>query len=57
MLTFHPEKFIFVSLLGITTLLAGAALSSDGCGNQASVWNQQIQSSANFNSVVTRQCK
>lgn len=57
MLTLHPEKFIFVSLLSITTLLAGAALSSEGCGNQASIWNQQIQSSANFNSIATNQCK
>jgi hypothetical protein len=56
-LSLNTEKFILASLLGMTTLMMGAAMMPDTCKVQDPLWNQQIQSSANYTSVISRACR
>jgi hypothetical protein len=56
-LTLDTEKFILASLLGLTTLIMGSAMMPDACAVKSPLWNEQIQSSANFSSTVSRQCR
>ncbi|PZV26569.1 MAG: hypothetical protein DCF12_09115 [Snowella sp.] len=56
-LSLNTEKFILASLLGMTTLMMGAAMVPDTCKVQEPLWNQPIQSSANFISNVSRACR
>ena len=56
-LTLDTEKFILASLLGLTTLIMGSAMMPDACTVKSPLWNEQIQSSANFTSTVSRQCR
>ena len=56
-LSLNTEKFILASLLGMTTLMMGSAMMPDACAVKSPLWNEQIQSSANFSSTVSRQCR
>jgi hypothetical protein len=56
-LSLNTEKFILASLLGMTSLMMGAVMMPETCKVQAPLWNQQIQSSANYTSVVSRNCR
>jgi hypothetical protein len=56
-LSLNTEKFILASLLGMTTLIMGAQMMPETCKAQAPLWNQQIQSSANFISKVAHNCR
>jgi hypothetical protein len=56
-LSLNTEKFILASLLGMTSLMMGAMMMPETCKAQAPLWNQQIQSSANYTSVVSRNCR
>ena len=50
-------KFVITSLVGMGVLLAGGFLSfSHDCNGNVKIWNQQIQSSANFDSLAIKQC-
>jgi len=56
-LSLDTEKFILASLLGMTTLMMGSTMMPQVCKSQSPLWNQQIQSSANYISTVSRQCR
>jgi hypothetical protein len=56
-LSLNTQKFIIASLLGMTTLMMGSAMMPDACTVKSALWNEQIQSSANFISTVSRQCR
>jgi hypothetical protein len=49
------EKLILVSSLGVSCLLIGSSISSDGCSLQSPVWNQQLQSTKSFGSLAIDQ--
>ena len=51
-LQINSEKLFLASLVSMAGLLLGASMSSNSCNAQTPLWNQQIQSSANFGSVV-----
>ena len=54
-LSLDLEKLILVSSVGIFCLLAGSAISSDGCDVQTPLWNQQLQSTDSFGSLTMNQ--
>ena len=56
-LSLNTEKFILASLLGMTTLMMGSTMMPDACKVKSPLWNEQIQSSANYTSTVSRQCR
>ena len=56
-LSLNTEKFILASLLGMTSLMMGAMMMPETCKVQAPLWNRQIQSSANYISVISHHCR
>jgi len=54
-LSLDVEKLILVSSVGISCLLAGSAMSSNGCDGQTPLWNQQLQSTDSFGSLAVEQ--
>ena len=51
-LSLDLEKFILVSSLGVSCLLVGSVVSSDGCSVQSPIWNQQLQSTKSYGSLA-----
>ena len=51
-------KIAFASLLAMGAVLGIVALlSSQKCRVRELIWNQQIQSSANFGSIIVKDCE
>ncbi|MEB3121280.1 MAG: hypothetical protein VKL41_08660 [Snowella sp.] len=51
-------RIVVASLLAMGSILGTVALGlSQECKTDEKIWNQQIQSSSNFGSIIVQRCK